>query len=76
LFYLVEGEKMGKVIFYTMLILLALTVICFVSDYHTFAYIIGSIFGSVALGAGYVYSSKDDKLSTNYLNTNDLKKHK
>ncbi|WP_154663475.1 hypothetical protein [Neobacillus dielmonensis] len=60
---------MGIVMFYMLLILLAGAVISFVFGNYTIGYVIGSIFGSVAWGAGYVYSSRDDnRYRSNYLN--------
>jgi Ca2+-dependent lipid-binding protein len=67
---------MGKVFLYTLVTLFLLTVISFVLGYHQIGYIVGSIFGAIALGIGYVYSSKDDKYSTNYLHTDNGKKQK
>lgn len=61
---------MNKVFLFILLVLLGITVCSFILGFHTFGYIDGFIFGSVAMGISYVYSSRDDdKFRPNYLNT-------
>lgn len=67
---------MGKIILYTMLILITITIVSFILGYHTMGYVAGGILGSFALGAGYIYSIKDEKARNNYLNTNHVEKKK
>ncbi|WP_442599986.1 hypothetical protein [Neobacillus sp. D3-1R] len=65
---------MGKLFFYLLLLSLILTIAGFVLGYHKWGYIFGSLFGALALGVGYVYSTIDDQYRTNYLNTDEKKK--
>lgn len=63
---------MGKIFLSILLVLLGVTIISFILGYYAVGYIAGFIFTSVAMGIGYVYSSRDeDKFRPNYLNTVD-----
>ncbi|UII54125.1 hypothetical protein LS684_10435 [Cytobacillus spongiae] len=66
---------MGNFLLYVLFALLAATVLSFVLGFHSVGYVVGTLFGSVAMGAGYIYSSRDDdKYRANYLNTSEGKK--
>ncbi len=68
---------MGKIFFYILLVLLVITVVSFVIGNHTLGYVAGSVFGSLALGISFVYSSSDDdKYRANNLNTGNTRPKK
>ncbi|MBL4953219.1 hypothetical protein RCG24_17520 [Neobacillus sp. OS1-32] len=62
---------MGKIFLYLLLFLLGVTIISFILGYHIFAYSVGSILGTAAIGVSFVYSARDDdRFRPNYLNNN------
>ncbi len=68
---------MGKIFFYILLVLLVITVVSFVIGNHTLGYVAGSVFGSLALGISFVYSSSDDdKYRANNLNIGNTRPKK
>ncbi|NHM34035.1 hypothetical protein [Neobacillus terrae] len=63
---------MGKLFMYILVSLLVLTVLGFVMGLHKFAYACGFTLGALALGIGFVYSSRDDeRYRNNYLFTEE-----
>jgi len=65
---------MGKMFFYLLLVLLVITIVSFLIGNHTLGYIAGSVFGSLALGISFIYSSSDDdKYRANNLNTSNIR---
>jgi cadmium resistance protein CadD (predicted permease) len=55
-----EEINVGNVFFWSLILLLTATIVCFVLDFHSYGYIFGTAFGACALGVGFVYTSKDD----------------